>query len=51
MAFLLDLGTNDNFTSQDLAREACIPIETLPEPKTILGLDKEVQLGSRTGPR
>lgn len=32
----------DSFISQDLATQARIPVETLPEPKTILGLDGEV---------
>lgn len=42
MAFLVDLGAEDNFISQDLARQSRHPVETLPEPKTILALDREV---------
>uniref|UniRef100_A0A674PMU1 Gypsy retrotransposon integrase-like protein 1 n=1 Tax=Takifugu rubripes TaxID=31033 RepID=A0A674PMU1_TAKRU len=40
--FLVDSGADGNFISQDLARQVRLPLETLPEPKTILGLDGEV---------
>uniref|UniRef100_A0A674MXQ5 Gypsy retrotransposon integrase-like protein 1 n=1 Tax=Takifugu rubripes TaxID=31033 RepID=A0A674MXQ5_TAKRU len=42
ITFLVDSGADGNFISQDLARQARLPLETLPEPKTILGLNGEV---------
>lgn len=39
---LVDTGADVNFISQDLARQAHIPVKTLPELKTILGLNGEV---------
>ncbi|TWW59873.1 hypothetical protein D4764_06G0014030 [Takifugu flavidus] len=39
VAFLVSSGADDNFIRQDLARQARLPVKTLPELKTILGLD------------
>lgn len=36
------MDSDDNFISQDLARQSRIPVETLPDPKTIPGLDGAV---------
>lgn len=40
--FLVDSGTDDSFISQELAMQARIPFETLPEPRYILGPNGEV---------
>nr|AAG60684.1 gag-protease [Takifugu rubripes] len=40
--FLVDSGADDSFISQDLAAQARVPIETLPEPRPVIGLNGEV---------
>ncbi|TWW57368.1 Retrotransposon-derived protein PEG10 [Takifugu flavidus] len=40
--FLVDSGADDSFISQDLAVQARVPIETLPEPRPVIGLNGEV---------
>lgn len=42
VSLLVDSGADDNFISLDLARQAHLPVEPLPEPRMILGLDGEV---------
>eukprot|EP00066_Takifugu_rubripes_P029726 XP_011618992.1 PREDICTED: uncharacterized protein LOC105419240 [Takifugu rubripes] len=40
--FLVDSGADDSFISQGLAVQARVPIETLPEPRPVIGLNGEV---------
>lgn len=40
--FSVDSSTDDSFISQDLAMQARIPIETMPEPRPVLGLNGKV---------
>lgn len=40
--FLVYSGADDSFISQDLAVQARIPVETLPEPRPMLGLNGKV---------
>lgn len=42
VSFLIESGANDFFLDERLARQAGLPLETLPEAKMVLNLDGRV---------
>lgn len=52
LSLLIDSGTEDSFLDETVARQAGVPLVTLPEPKTILDLNRQLlaRFTHRTAP-